>query len=73
MSISRDNIINYFIKKYNLINPNYLEIGVWEGETFGIINSLNKDGMDPGQYCDSPYINYKMTSDEFFKTNTKKY
>jgi hypothetical protein len=70
---SRSNTINFLIEKYNLKNPQYLEIGVWTGETFKHVNSINKDGVDPGQYCDSSYVNYKMTSDEFFKTNTKKY
>ena len=50
--------------KYNLINPDYLEIGVWVGATFKNVNSSNKDGVDPGQYCDCEYVNYKMTSDE---------
>ena len=73
MSISRENVINHLIKKYNLINPDYLEIGVWVGATLKNVNSTNKDGVDPGQYCECEYVNYKMTSDEFFKTNTKKY
>ena len=51
------------INKVYYINPEYLEIGVWTGETFKNIHSTNKDGVDPGQYCDSPYVNYKMTSD----------
>jgi hypothetical protein len=65
--------INYIIQHFNLHNPKYLEIGVWEGSTFKYINSNDKDGVDPGQYCDSSYVNYKMTSDDFFKINTKKY
>jgi hypothetical protein len=73
MEISRHFIINSLFKKYNLLNPNYLEIGVWSGNTFKYINSINKDGVDPGQYCDSEYVNFKMTSDNFFKRNEKKY
>ena len=46
MEISRHFIINSLIKKYNLLNPNYLEIGVWGGNTFKHINSINKDGVD---------------------------
>lgn len=72
--ISRERIINNLFNKYKLNNPEYLEIGVWTGETFKYVNSSNKDGVDPGQYCDCNYVNYKITSDEFF-TNyiTKKY
>lgn len=71
MSISRADFINKIINKYNLINPKYLEIGVWEGVTFRFINSNYKDGVDPGQYCETEYVNYKMTSDEFFKNHIK--
>ena len=74
MEISRQSIINSLFKKYNLLNPNYLEIGVWEGNTFKYVNSTNKDGVDPGQYCNSIYVNFKITSDNFFKHHiTKKY
>jgi hypothetical protein len=68
----RSTVINCIISKYNLVNPDYLEIGVWEGVTFRDVNTLNKDGVDPGQYCDSVYVNYKMTSDEFFARHIKK-
>lgn len=74
MEIPRYKVINYLLKKYNLINHNYLEIGVWAGETFKYVNSENKDGVDPGQYCESEYVNYKMTSDDFYKNKIiKKY
>jgi len=36
-----------FINKYNLVNPKYLEIGVWYGGTFKYINTNIKDGVDP--------------------------
>lgn len=72
MEISRQSIINFLFKKYNLSNPNYLEIGVWAGNTFKYINSTNKDGVDPGQYCDSEYVNFKTTSDNFFKDHINK-
>jgi len=74
MSIRRENVINYLFKKYNLVNPHYLEIGVWNGTTFKSINSVNKDGVDPGQYCECEYVTYKMTSDDFFENKIiKKY
>lgn len=69
--VTRASVINKIISKYNLINPVYLEIGVWTGETFKHINSIYKDGVDPGQYCDCDYVNYKMTSDEFFNNHIK--
>jgi len=69
---SRHTLINTIIEAYHLENPDYLEIGVWTGETFKNIKSSNKDGVDPGQYCDSHYVNYKMTSDEFFGKHIQK-
>jgi hypothetical protein len=72
MEISRCSIINDLFIKYNLINPIYLEIGVWHGNTFKNVKSLHKDGVDPGQYCESDYVNYKMTSDDFFNYHNKK-
>jgi FkbM family methyltransferase len=67
-------IINYIIEQKNLKNPNYLEIGVWYGQTFNSVNTKNKDAVDPGQYCDADCVNYKMTSDCFFTSHiTKKY
>lgn len=71
--IPRDVVINKIISKYNLLNPKYLEIGVWEGNTFKHINTTYKDGVDPGQYCDCNYVNYKMTADEFFQNHANKY
>jgi hypothetical protein len=70
--ICRCDVINDIINKHNLTNPAYLEIGVWTGATFKYIKSTVKDGVDPGQYCDCNYVNYKMTSDEFFKNHIKK-
>jgi len=70
--ITRASVINKIINKYKIENPKYLEIGVWYGDTFKDINCVNKDGVDPGQYCDSKYVNYKMTSDEFFANHCKK-
>lgn len=70
----RHEVINNIINKYGYVNPSYLEIGVWNGDTFKNINSQIKDGVDPGQYCDCHYVNYKMTSDEFFENHiSKKY
>lgn len=72
--IERHEVINNIINKYGYVNPSYLEIGVWNGDTFKNINSQIKDGVDPGQYCDCHYVNYKMTSDEFFENHiSKKY
>jgi hypothetical protein len=70
--IQRHILINSIIKNYNLINPTYLEIGVWTGGTFNYINTSNKDGVDPGQYCDCNIVNYKMTSDIFFNSHIQK-
>ncbi len=72
MVIQRQNIINSLFNRYNWVNPNYLEIGVWVGATFKNVKSVNKDGVDPEQYCKCEYVNYKMTSDEFFLNNKDK-
>lgn len=72
--IPREDIINFLINNYNFKNPNYLEIGVFNGNTFKHVNTSNKDGVDPEDYCPCDLVNYKMTSDEFFaKHISKKY
>jgi hypothetical protein len=68
--MTRTQIVQYFINKYNY--NSYLEIGVWEGSTFKHIRTTNKDGVDPGQYCDSAFVNYKTTSDDFFQNHIKR-
>ena len=69
--VLRSSVINKIISKNGLTNAKYLEIGVWNGLTFKDINASFKDGVDPGQYCDSEYVNYKITSDDFFKNHIK--
>jgi hypothetical protein len=68
----RSDLINRIIEVDDLKNPQYLEIGVHHGVTFSRINSSNKDGVDPGQYCDCPLVNYKITSDDFFANHINK-
>jgi hypothetical protein len=70
--LSRYDAINRIIDIHDLKNPTYLEIGVWTGDTFKNIKSNIKDGVDPGQYCNCDYVNYKMTSDEFFINHINK-
>ena len=67
--MERYHFINNIIDKYNLNNPRYLEIGVWYGGTFKYVNTNLKDGIDPAQYCECEYVNYRMTSDDFFKNS----
>ncbi len=67
--MERYHFINNIIHKYNLNNPRYLEIGVWYGGTFKYVNTNLKDGIDPAQYCECEYVNYRMTSDDFFKNS----
>lgn len=76
--MTRTEIINFCINKYKLTN--YLEIGVATGENIKNIFIKNKDGVDPGlgDYSInlSPFVNYKMKSDDFFyhiKNLNKKY
>ena len=70
--ITRASVINNILDKYKIENPAYLEIGVFNAVTFNDINCIDKDGVDPGQYCDCEYVNFKMTSDEFFANHCKK-
>lgn len=70
--IEWDIVINNIIKNYNYNNPDYLEIGVQHGITFNKINSSKKDGVDPCIYGSYDFINYKMTSDIFFKEHINK-
>lgn len=63
-------IINSLIPTENN-NVKYLEIGVWAGQTLSNVNCNHKDGVDPEQYCSSEFVNYKMTSDEFFTQHCK--
>ena len=71
----RDDVINYFIKKYNF--KRYLEIGVFEGGNIKKIDCPHKDGVDPGaEGVIAPEVNYNMTSNEFFEKhapNNEKY
>lgn len=83
----RSQLINYLIKTYNF--KTYLEIGLDDGYNFKRIECESKESVDPyfqkdhSKYDltfndDLPYeiksmLTYKMTSDYFFKQNTKTY
>lgn len=74
----RWDIMNYLIKKYN--HKTYLEIGVNDGLCIRKIDIEHKDGVDPNPGSEVggaivPEINYKMSSDNFFKfiSSSKKY
>lgn len=69
--MNRTNIINEIVKKYKF--NSYLEIGVRDSrENFNLITTKIKDGVDPEPITP---VNFKMTSDEFFKNHigNKKY
>lgn len=65
---NRISIINYLINKYNY--KKYLEIGISKGECFKQINIEYKDGVDPSL---NQYVNFNMTSNEFFEKIDKNY
>lgn len=59
----RTKIINFLAEKINA--KRYLEIGVRDTkQNFDLINIKHKDGVDPAPLN---HVNYKMTSDAFFK------
>lgn len=64
----RYDLINSYIKKYNF--NDYLEIGTWKGESFNNVYIKNKVSVDPDPSCSATFV---MTSDDFFRMNTKKF
>lgn len=65
---TRIDLINYVIKKLSF--KRYLEIGVSAGACFNNIIIDEKVGVDPDG---NSAATLKITSDEFFKQNTKKF
>jgi SAM-dependent methyltransferase len=59
--MNRVELINHYLTK--TISKNYLEIGLWIGQTFSLINADIKDSIDPDTTRNAKY---KMGSDEFF-------
>lgn len=70
--LTRTEIINGLIKKHGYLS--YLEIGVDNGLNFNRIQLYDKTGVDPNPVVKElvQTIN-TMTSDEFFKTNERKF
>jgi len=64
--MKRYDIINHMINLYGY--KDYLEIGIRQKKNFKKIIAETKHGVDPAWSC-----TFKMTSDDFFKTNKKKY
>lgn len=65
----RSEIINHYIKKYDL--KSYLEIGTRKrSDNFDIINAQDKLCIDPNPEAKDDLV---LTSDEFFKINNKKF
>jgi len=62
----RHELINSAIRKFGP-NPRYLEIGVCDPSLcFDLIQTLEKDSVDPGVEFEANPVKYQMTSDEFF-------
>lgn len=71
-----NNIINKYLTDENLKlkQINYLEIGIMSGKTIREVVAKNKYGVDPEpRESGKKFTNFKMTSDNFFKRNKKKY
>ena len=63
----RFDLINHLISKNGY--KRYLEIGVYNGDNISRINIEHRDGVDPGaEGVYSDYVNYQMTSDDFFSS-----
>jgi len=72
--MTRWNIINYFIKKYNY--KSYLEIGTFRDECLSEIKCEHKTGVDPAPAIrieGSCNLFYELTSDDFFSLNRRGY
>jgi hypothetical protein len=64
----RTDIINYLLSKIKKENATYLEIGVrYPDENFNKINSKIKYSVDPGIEYEVNPVDFKVTSDVFFK------
>ncbi len=61
-------LVNRLIEKTGGLNSNYLEIGCDQNELFDSVTCFNKIGVDPASGG-----THKMTSDDFFKDNKKKF
>ena len=61
-------LVNKLVSKTGGLNCNYLEIGCDQNELFHSVASYNKIGVDPVSGG-----THKMTSDDFFEINTKKF
>jgi len=63
---TRLEIINHYIRENEYTS--YLEVGVYRGVNLAGVECSNKIGVDPVWPC-----SHQMTSDEFFKQNTRKF
>lgn len=66
--MNRIDVINELIERNGYTT--YLEIGVHKGECFEAVRARVKACVDP---CSEFPATHKMTSDEFFATNTERY
>lgn len=69
--MNKSKIINDIIEEGGF--KSYLEIGYAQGSNFKAINVENKTSVDPTAPEDTPFDLHKMTSDEFFEANKKKF
>ena len=70
--MNRTQIINALIEKYNY--KSCLEIGVNNGVNFRGVDCKEKIGVDPAPTPEGEaYTTHKMTSDDYFLTNTRKF
>ncbi len=67
-SVPRHAILNQSIKKFKF--RKYLEIGVFDGKNFDLINVDYKVGIDP---TPNSTATFKLTSDDFFRQNKEKF
>lgn len=66
----RSDLINEVLSLF--VDPNYLEVGVWRGDTFLAVSARSKVGVDPSFQFDTQPVHasllFEMASNEYFAT-----
>ena len=69
--MTRTDVINYFIKKFNYTS--YLEIGIFRGENWRNVKCKYKTGVDPAPKMKDKTDILQMSSDMFFRDHADEF